>query len=250
MFEILASPPGMSEALFGGLILLSLLTSMLTASVGIGGGTIMLAVLAQVLPVKAIIPVHGVVQFGSNFGRTVMLLRDVRWVYFFWFSAGSIIGAILGGQIVVSLPVDVLRVVLGGFILYSVWGPKFTSKSKGPQTILTGGLLSTLLTMFVGATGPFILALLKALELPRFALVATNAACMVIQHLLKVIVFGVLGFAYGPYLLLIVLMITMGFVGTIIGKKILLTVDEEKFQIGVNVILTLLALRLLVTSLT
>jgi len=248
MFDLPLLPEILPPTIAFALVMLSLLTSLITASIGIGGGTIMLAVLAQVLPVKAIIPIHGVVQLGSNFGRSVVMRKDINWNHLLWFSLGSLAGALLGGQLVVSLPVDALRLILGGFILYSVWGPKFSSSVTGSGTLASGGFLSTLLTMFVGATGPFVLALLRAINLPRLELVATNAACMVVQHFLKVLVFGLLGFAFAPYFLLVLLMVVSGFLGTIMGKRILLRVNEKKFQLGVNVALTVLALRLLASA--
>ena len=61
--------------------------------------------------------------------------------------------------------------------------------------------------MFFGATGTFISAMVKTLRLGRLEHVATHSACMVAQHLIKVVAFGLLGFAYGPYLPLIVGMV-------------------------------------------
>ena len=66
---------------------------MLTAAVGIGGGTVLLAVMAQVLPIKAIVPIHGVVQFGSNFGRAAIMMRQLSKPVVLWFLAGSVVGA-------------------------------------------------------------------------------------------------------------------------------------------------------------
>ena len=210
--------------------------------------------MAQVIPVKAIIPVHGVIQLGSNFGRAMMLMPQLNWHLAAWFLLGSLIGAVVGGQIVVSLPVTILKVTLGVFILYSVWGPKLLgSKLSGlsgnTRGLIGGGFLSTLLTMFVGATGPFVIAILRSFELTRTALVSTTAACMVIQHLLKIIVFGLLGFVFSPYALLIILMILSGFLGTFLGTKILVKVDEKKFRQGLNILLSVLALRLIFSAL-
>jgi len=245
----LASPTELSTLAFYGLVLLSCVTSMVSASMGIGGGTVLLAVMAQVIPIKAIIPVHGVVQLGSNLGRAMMLMPQLNWQLASWFLLGSLVGALVGGQIVVSLPVTILKVTLGVFILYSVWGPKLSRLSGNTRGLLGGGFLSTLLTMFVGATGPFVIAILRSFELSRTALVSTSAACMVIQHLLKIIVFGLLGFAFWPYMGLMVLMILSGLIGTFIGTKILLKVNEIKFKHGLNIILSLLALRLIIEPL-
>ena len=85
MLDLITLPNSMTGLVFTSLVLLSFFTSMLSASMGIGGGTILLAVMAQVVPVKAIIPVHGMVQLGSNVGRALVLLPNVRWLYLFWF---------------------------------------------------------------------------------------------------------------------------------------------------------------------
>ena len=247
LLELLVSIPSeLSTTAFYGLILLSCGTSLISASMGIGGGTVLLAVMAQVIPIKALIPVHGVVQLGSNFGRAMMLMSQLNWQLTAWFLAGSLAGALLGGQIVVSLPVITLKVTLGVFILYSVWGPKLSGLSSNTRGLLGGGFLSTLLTMFVGATGPFVIAILRSFELSRSTLVATSAACMVFQHLLKIIVFGLLGFAFSPYTSLVALMMISGLFGTFIGTKLLVKVDEKKFQQGLNIVLSLLALRLII----
>jgi len=137
---------------------LSFFTSMLTAAIGIGGGTLMLAFMAQVLPVKAITPVHGVVQLGSNFGRMLVMYQSIDKPLLIWFLLGSCFGAILGGQVVISLPIDILRLILGCFVLYAAWGPKLKSFTKSEKSLVLGGFISTLITMFVGATGPFVLA--------------------------------------------------------------------------------------------
>jgi uncharacterized membrane protein YfcA len=223
---------------------------MLTASFGIGGGLLLLAVIAQTIPMKAIIPVHGAVQLGSNAGRMIVMFKDILWNHFAWFALGSLIGALVGGQLVVNLPTNLLKASLGVFILLTVWGPQIWRSSlfnnvANSKSLLIGGIASTFLTMFVGATGPLVVATIRLFKLNRLALVATSAACLVLQHALKILIFGLLGFAFSPYFLLILLMICSGFIGTLIGKQLLIKTNEQHFQTWLNVILSVLALRLI-----
>lgn len=51
------------------LLVTSFLTSLISGALGIGGGALLLTVLATLLPPAALIPVHGVIQLGSNVGR-------------------------------------------------------------------------------------------------------------------------------------------------------------------------------------
>lgn len=223
----------------------SFCTSMLTAAVGLGGGMVLLAVMAQILPAAAIVPVHGAIQWGSNFGRAVLLRPYMDWRLVLYFLSGSVVGAFLGGQVVVSLPVAYIQLILASFILYATWGPKPSLSAVTEKSVLMGGLLSTMLTMFVGATGPFVSVILKRMELGKYRQVATMSGCLVVQHSLKVLVFALLGFSFAPYLPFILLLVGTGFGGTLVGKRLLDTFSEAFFMKLLNGILTVLALRLL-----
>jgi uncharacterized membrane protein YfcA len=241
MIEFL-SPPGMEPLALLGLIAASFGTSFITAAFGIGGGVLMLALLASLLPPAALIPVHGLVQLGSNGFRALVLLSHTLWPVVAWFLAGSLVGVALGGAVVVQLPGEVVQIGVGLFILWSVFftPPAIMRKAAG----LTGAI-STFLTMFFGATGPFVASYLKTLRLERHAQLATHSVCMTIQHLLKCVAFGFLGFAFGPYLGFIVVMIAAGALGTLLGKQVLARIEEGVFRKALSGILMILALRLL-----
>ncbi len=230
------------------LIAVSAATSFLTAAAGIGGGIVLIAVMAVLMPAHALIPVHGVVQIGSNAGRAAIMIRGVEWRVILLFCLGSLIGAAIGGMTVVQLPPAVLNIGLACFILWSVWAPPVTAPGRF-KVILTG-VFSSFLTMFFGATGSFVSAMVKTMKLGRLEHVATHSACMVAQHLIKVVAFGLLGFAYGPYVGLIVAMVLSGFLGTVIGKHVLVKMNDKTFHRVLAVLLSLLALRLLYEGVT
>jgi uncharacterized membrane protein YfcA len=62
---------------------------------------------------------------------------------------------------------------------------------------------------------------------------------------LKILAFGLLGFAFGSYALLIILMIASGLLGTIAGKHVLVRIGEKYFKPVLSSILIVLAMRLL-----
>ncbi|MFZ8924060.1 MAG: TSUP family transporter, partial [Candidatus Puniceispirillaceae bacterium] len=114
-------PPAIPLLDAGLLILASFATSFITAAFGIGGGVILIALLALLLPPAALIPVHGVVQLGSNGGRVAIMARDVVWRPILPFVFGAIIGASIGGLVVVQLPPWVVQLALGIFIIWVVF---------------------------------------------------------------------------------------------------------------------------------
>jgi uncharacterized membrane protein YfcA len=227
------------------LIAISFLTSAFTAAFGIGGGVAMLGALAGTVPPGVILAVHGLVQVGSNVGRTVVQRAHALWPLVARFTIGSLIGVLIGAWLVVALPERILLGLLGAFVLTMTWVPKPRIPGLASTGIVIGGGISTFVTMFVGATGPFVQALLLPLGLEKRQLIATHAACTTIQHLLKVFAFTALGFAFKDWLPLIAAMIVSGFAGTLAGTKLLDSLPERWFKVTIQLLLTIVGLDLL-----
>ena len=226
-------------------ILASFFTSLISSIFGIGGGVILLTFFASFLPPLAIIPVHAAVQLASNAGRVFLLKRDIHWPILYLFIIGCLFGAILGGIIVIQIPLNLIKFLMGLFILWSIYGylPKFNKKQ-----IFFGSIISCTVSVIVGATGPFIAAIVNTLKLPKKNHIATVGFVMMTKHILKICVFTFLGFSFAPYIKLIFLMIVSGFIGTIIGRNIMNKIDENFFRKILNLALTILALRIIFYS--
>lgn len=238
-------PPGIDDGSALLLILVSIATSALTAAFGIGGGVTLLAAMAPIVPVAALVPVHAVVQLGSNAGRSVILRRHVDGRMLAVFGAGAILGVTVGGLLVTDLPEGAITLAIGVFVLWSAWG-RLPTLGGGHAMVGMGGAVSSVLTMFVGATGPFVIALFRQREFERHALVATTAAAMTLQHGLKIVAFGLLGFAFAPWLPLVAAMILSGILGTLIGTRLLTRMPERRFRSGLRLVLIAIGLELLV----
>ncbi|NRA86316.1 MAG: sulfite exporter TauE/SafE family protein [Rhizobiales bacterium] len=227
------------------LIISSMFTSAFTAAFGLGGGVVMLALLVHFLPIAVVIPIHGVIQMGSNSSRAILLRHFIDWKIILYFLIGAIVGAFIGGQFVVILPEQFLLTILGLFILYVVWGPKPKKIQPNKYIFAIGGAIVTFLTMFIGATGPLLMSFLPRSKLSPEQISATHGMLMVVQHGLKLIIFGILGFQFFQWAIFLSIMVAGGFIGSNLGCFILNKLPEKWFKIGMNVILTLLALRML-----
>ena len=223
----------------------SFLGSFTTAALGLGGGMLVLATMTLFLAPAVLIPVHGVVQLGSNVGRATLMFRSVLREVLPVFLIGTILGAAIGANLVVALPISLLQFILATFILYSTWAPKFQAAKPSKMTFFGVGAVSAFVTMFVGATGALIMPFASAACNERQAVVATHATLMSIQHSLKLISFGLLGFAFWPFIPLLIGLIVFGFIGTFIGKHTLNRLPENMFRIALKTIVTVIALRLL-----
>ncbi len=245
MTELLALPGDLSLAVFCLLIACAAFTSLLTASLGAGGGVMLLGIMAQVLPAPVIIPLHGVVQLGSNGGRALMAWRHIDWRTLGAFVPGALVGAALGSVVLVRLPPAALYLCIAAFILYLCWGPKLPKLVLGPVGTAIAGGVTTFITLFAGATGPLVAAFIKQMHADRFRTVATFAAAMSVQHVVKIPVFEQAGFDLLPWLPLLGAMIAGGALGTWLGLRVLKRMKDVHFSVLFNWVMTALAVRLI-----
>jgi len=241
-FDLL--PQNLDPLMALALVALSFVTSLITATFSLGGGTLMVAVLALVFPPAIVVPLHGAIQLGSNGGRAVVQRAHIQWGFVKWIAAGAVLGTIVGGQFATLLPERLFTGVIAVFVLVTTWLPQPKVVGRSPVIQFVGGAIISGISMLVGATGPLVAVFLKGIP-DRQQLVATHAMLMTFQNVFKVLVFMALGFAFAEYLPLILAMVVAGFGGTAIGSKLLVKVPESAFRWGFKIILTLVALDLL-----
>lgn len=223
------------------LLFTSFVASFISIAFGIGGGTLLLAAMASLVPPAVLIPVHGVIQLGSNAGRALIAIRQVFWPAMGWFTVGSLVGVAVGAAVVIRIPPALVQLGVGLFIIWTVLGRAPAWLTLWP---VVSGAVSTFLTMFFGATGPFVAAYTKSFRLGRHAHVSTHAALMTLQHLLKTLAFGFLGFAFGSWAGFSVAMIIAGLLGTWAGALVLNRITDDRFRRILDVLLLLIAARL------
>jgi uncharacterized membrane protein YfcA len=236
--------PDLGHGLALALIALSFVTSLITATFSLGGGSLMIAVMALVLPPLVVVPVHGCVQLGSNVGRALLQRAHIQWRFILWVTLGAALGSVLGGQLAWLLPGRWLAGAIGLFVLVTTWlpPPKIIATSRSLQFV--GGTLVSALGMLVGAAGPLVAAFVRGIR-DRHQLVATHAMLNTFVHVFKVAMFVVLGFAFARYLPLILLMVIAGFGGTAVGSRMLAHVPEDVFRLAFRMLLTVVAVGLI-----
>ncbi len=226
------------------LVIAAFLSSSLTAVLGLGGGMLLISIMSVFLPPGAVVPMHGVVQLASNASRGALAPREVRRDILWPFLAGCAIGALAGSRVVLRVPSEFLPILLGLFILLMTWLPQIKKRLWFPGRFLSLGFVQAFLTLFVGATGPLNLPFLIRAGLTRDQLVVTTAAFMSCAHLVKILTFGLLGFAFVPYLNLMALMILAVIAGSYAGTKFRHRVPEELFLLAFKLLISLLAIRM------
>nr|WP_245220008.1 sulfite exporter TauE/SafE family protein [Pseudoalteromonas arabiensis] len=226
------------------LIVVAGFTSMISAAFGAGGGLMLLVIMASMLPMGVVIPVHGLVQLGSNANRFLFTFKHIDAAMFIYFSLGGVLGALVASSIVTSIPLELMKIVVAVFVLYLLWGvtPELRETSKLWRVF--AGLWTSFTSMFVGASGPLVGSCLYVNNYDKLKFTATFSSCMTVQHTLKAILYGAVGFAFWQWLPLVILMILSGAIGTWLGLKLLHRISSDKFKKIFRLVLTVLSLQL------
>ena len=243
------------------LIIAAFITSSISAVLGMGGGIILLGIMAIMIPEGfMVIALHGVIQLVSNVTRTYVFRKHIKSEIVKEFLLGSFIGLCFSAMIIMLLiyyfnvgsaneiKVDLLKPLIGIFILWYLFlkGPK---KSKGNQSFHWVGGISGISTVFIGATGPLIAPFFLNKELTKENIIANKAACQAITHFGKIPLFIYLfNVNYISELNILLPLILAVFIGTNIGKRILSYIPENIFKILFKTALTLIALRLIIMN--
>ncbi|WP_166426133.1 sulfite exporter TauE/SafE family protein [Paraglaciecola sp. 20A4] len=227
------------------LIVLAGFTSFLTAALGAGGGLLLLVAMASFMPMAAVIPVHGLVQLGSNANRMLLTFRHIDKNMLIYFTLGGLVGALVSSFVVHDLPLDWMKLAVGGFVLFLLWGKKPSIKESSPLGKAIAGLVTTFLSMFVGASGPLVGSYLHTKGYEKMRFTATFSASMTMQHTLKAIVYATAGFAFWQWMPLVIAMIGAGAIGTWLGLKLLHKIPAARFQRLVQIVLSVLSINLM-----
>ncbi len=235
---------GLDGAAVVGLVALSALTSSMTAAFGLGGGSLLIAVMSLMMPAAIVVPVHGAVQLGSNGGRAILRRAFIQWRFAGWFVLGSLFGALAGGGVAARLPDNVFKALIALFLFYSIWSPKPEISSRGAFSATISGMFTSAIGMVAGISGPLVMTFLRSLK-DRREIVGTHAFLMTGQNIFKLFAFMLFGFAFSDYLALILAMVASGFAGTHLGSLALDRLPEKVFRLAFRAIITLVALDLM-----
>lgn len=226
----------------------ALLTSMIAAVFGMGGGVPLITLMPGLVPTAAIIPLHAVTQLASNGSRALFGWRHIDISLVPPFAAGAVAGVVLGSQLFQALDLRWLPALIGVFILVITWLPLPLVRGTGSWPLLLLGFYQTAIGMLIGASGPLGAALLARRNPERDWLVVNTAVYMSTNHLLRILAFGYMGFVFTQYWLLLLGMVAAVVAGSWLGTRLRRYVPQGNFQFWFKILLSLLAIRMIVAA--
>jgi len=243
------------------LITAAFITSSISAVLGMGGGIILLGIMAIIIPEGyMVIALHGIIQLVSNTTRAYVFREHLKNDIIKEFGMGAFMGLSASALIIFILvqlfnvgsaneiKVEILKPLIGIFIIWYLFlkGPK---KEKHAKSFIGVGALSGVSSVFVGATGPLIAPFFLGAKLTKENVIANKAACQMISHFGKIPLFIIFfELNYVQQYDLLIPMVAAVFIGTNIGKKILSFIPEKLFKQLFRLALLIIAIRLIVAE--
>ena len=240
------------------LIIAAFITSSISAVLGMGGGIILLGIMAIIIPEGyKVIALHGMVQLFSNTTRTYVFRQYIQNNLIKQFFIGALIGVFLSIIIIITLinyfnvesanqiKVEVLKPFIGLFIIWYLFlkGPK---KAKKANSFIPVGLIAGLSSIFVGAVGPLIAPFFLSKNLNKEQIIANKAASQMITHISKIPLFiYFFNMNYQSEWNVLLPLILAVYIGTNFGKKILSFIPEPLFKKLFKITLFIIAVRLI-----
>lgn len=232
------------------LALSAFFTSILAGTIGMGGGLIFVGILASFVDVAYVIPLHAALMVVSNGSRIVLFLKHINWRIVGFYSLGLLPGSVAGIYIFKLLPKELVKLMIGIFIIAAVMTPLKPSKNRiGDKLFVLVGLLAGFFGIFFGASGPITAPFYIRRGIIKENFIATKAACQIIDHLVKVPLFGFIGINILPYWDIILYLSLAVILGTLIGKRLVKRLSEKAFVSIFKFVLIAIAIRLIVLQL-
>lgn len=230
------------------LVPIAFATSCLAGVMGMGGGILLITLMAGLVPAAAIIPLHAATQLASNFSRAAFGARHIDLGIVPAFVLGALAGAWLGGEVYQALDTQWLPAVIGVFVLVITWVPLPGVGGAGQAPLVVLGFYQTGLGMLAGATGPVGAAVLLRRNDERDWLVVNTALYMCLNHAIRLGAFVLIGFSFAPWWPLLAGMVLAVVAGSWVGTRLRRFVPQVNFARLFRVLVTLLALRMILLA--
>ena len=209
-----------------------------------------MAIIASLVDTAYIVPLHATVQLTSTSTRLILFFKHIKWKIILFFLVGVLPGAFLGIYVFNLLDKNIIKLLMGIFILLITYLPKSKKEiTSSFANFLPVGFVSGMIGIFFGAIGPFIAPFFVRKDVIKEELVATKATCQAITHIIKIPMFGFIGANVLVHWNILLYLCVAVIVGTIVGKNMLSKMSEKTFKKIFNVLLTIIALRIIIVQL-
>lgn len=230
------------------LFLLVSLGAFVSSLTGLGGGSLILAGLLLVYPPEVAVALHSFTQLSANTLRTGLFFKQVNWPIVAAYSVLMVPAAWLAGEMFHLVNASWLKIILGLFILFSMF--PFSFKPKGEpklRTFIFLGGVSGFAGVFVGAVGPLVMPFFNRIKSSREGMLSTKSAGQAALQISKIFAFwGAAGINLVALKENVLILIIASLLGVGLSIPISRKISDAKFNLVLNVFLGLIACKIII----
>ncbi len=220
---------------------------------GFGSSTVFLPIALFFLDFKTALTLVAIFHISGNIGRITFFRHGFNRRLLLIFGLPSVFLTLFGALLVIYVPSDILKLILGIFLLvFSLASLAKTEISFSPsaKNSLVGGSLSGFFAGLIGTGGALRGAFLTSFSLEKSVYIATAAAISLAVDITRIPVYFGSGFLEQQDYYYIPILFLLAISGSFTGKKIVSRVSQPTFRRFVLVAIILASLKFVYDGVT
>lgn len=226
--------------------ILAFIAEIIGTIAGFGSSTIFLPIALFFVDFKTAIILVAIFHISGNIGRMAFFKHGLNWKILATFGIPSVLFALLGAHLIDILHQDILKLILGIFLIVFSASSLKSSKVKIPandQSLVAGGSLSGFLAGLIGTGGALRASFLTEFRLEKLTYIATSASIALATDATRIPVYISQGFLGEQFYYYIPILIGLAVVGSYVGKKIVSRINQIIFRKIVLIAIILVSLK-------
>ena len=200
---------------------------------GFGSSMILLPIALLFFDFSTALVLVSFMHLFGNIGRIIFFFRGVSWRTVVNFGVISVVGAIIGALFVRYIDQELLKALLGLFLVgygaFTLAEPGFRLRRTLP-TMLIGGTTSGFLAGLIGTGGALRGAFLTAFKLPKVQYISTAAVIALVVDGARIPLYIKDGLMTGAYYWMLPILFVLALAGSYIGRKLVVAIPQKLFQ--------------------
>ena len=203
---------------------------------GFGSSTLVLPLALLFFDFKSALVIVALLHIFGNVGRVAFFRHGLDKRLIILFGIPSVICAVIGASLVNYISQDVLRFILGIFLLLFAGVSLIKPALQFPPTktsALVGGGASGFIAGLIGTGGALRGSFLTAFNLDKNVYIATSAIIAIAVDITRLPIYLAGGFLDAKYYWYIPILFAVAIVGSFIGKLIMNIISQHTFRVVV-----------------
>lgn len=213
---------------------------------GFGSSTVFLPLALLFFDFKTALVLVAIFHIFGNIGRISFFRHGLERRILLIFGVPSVVLTLMGALLVVYIPQNALKAILGGFLVaYSVISFRKEDLKVKPTLFnsVIGGGLSGFLAGLIGTGGALRGAFLTAFGLPKERYIATAAAIALAVDFTRIPVYFAEGFLSSQYYWYVPFLFVVALAGSFVGRQIVKRVPQKTFRKMVLIVILIFGIK-------